>query len=815
MTATQKKGPEAGSIRPRAKEVKLSGKATAAPILRSAPQGSKVPPPTPIAPDIDTIEHRVDAPLRKIAGATVKRYVMWRFEWRDDKWTKVPYQTDGKPARTNDPATWCTLAEAQMAYVLGDFAGIGIVLGKLTDTARLAGVDLDGTAAHVRNDNLHEIAPYIEQSAGGRGLHGLCIEAEARPGKKRDGVEIYNGGSGGRYFTLTGQAPPGEKLRRVAAGDFDPLRTLMGFPLTMDAVGDAAGYEFDDEPTGALTEKDLTAAERAVLANVREGKHARELFDNGTLRKDGVEETDLSKRDYGLALAICEAAQTTDPRIINRLMRASECYRPKWDEPRGKRSYLGLTIAKAIAKALKEGQVFTPIATNAGRREARTAANEVVIPESECAVSLTEDNIARVFAQRFREQLLFDHTSGRWLQWDGTRWKPEATRLAYHYTRELTRGLNAEGKAKWAKAAVYAAVETIARTDRAFACTLDQFDRDRWALGTPAGIVNLRTGQTRPPDPGALITRLAGAAPARGEPTRWLRFLDESTGGDAEAIKFLRLWAGYALTGVTTEQVLVFIYGPGLNGKGVFINVLSRVLGDYAQAADMRTFTASRHERHPTDLAALRGARLVTASETEQSAEWAESRIKQLTGGDVVRARFMRQDEFEYRPQFKLAIIGNHRPRLRDVGEAMRRRLRIVPFNRKPKVVNDKLEDELIAAEAGQILQWAISGCLDWQRDGLSMPPVVRAATDEYFESQDSFGEWLTTRVERVKLSECESAGALFNSWAAYCKACGDEPGTRVRFADELKRRDFRNDKSAKGVRVWRGLRVRPWDPDQ
>src|SRR5436190_113345 len=154
-------------------------------------------------------------------------------------------------------------------------------------------------------------------------------------------------------------------------------------------------------------------------------------------------------------------------------------------------------------------------------------------------------------------------------------------------------------------------------------------------------------------------------------------------GGNKErrrTIRFLQQWAGYCLTGVTREHALVFVFGPGGNGKTVFINVLTGIVADYATTAAMETFAVSHSDRHPTDLAMLRGARLVTASETEEGRAWAETRIKQMTGGDKIAARFMRQDFFEYVPQFKLWITGNHKPGLRSVGEAIRRRMNLIPF---------------------------------------------------------------------------------------------------------------------------------------
>ena len=161
---------------------------------------------------------------------------------------------------------------------------------------------------------------------------------------------------------------------------------------------------------------------------------------------------------------------------------------------------------------------------------------------------------------------------------------------------------------------------------------------------------------------------------------RWQRFLDQVTAGDQDLQRFLRRIAGYGLTGSTREHALFFFYGTGANGKGTFLNTLTAILGDYAKVAGMDTFTESHTDRHPTELAMLRGARIVAAQETEEGRRWAESRIKALTGGDPITARFMRQDFFTYTPQFKLLIAGNHKPGLRNIDEAIRRRFHLLPF---------------------------------------------------------------------------------------------------------------------------------------
>ena len=221
--------------------------------------------------------------------------------------------------------------------------------------------------------------------------------------------------------------------------------------------------------------------------------------------------------------------------------------------------------------------------------------------------------------------------------------------------------------------------ERLARTDLRVVATAEQWDADPWVLNTRSGTVELRTGALRAHRREDYCTRSTAVGPG-GECARWLRFLDEITGGDEALAEFLARVAGYAVTGSTREHALFFAYGTGANGKGVFLGTLAGVLADYAVTSSMETFTEAYGERHPTDIAMLRGARLVVAQETESGRRWAESRIKQLTGGDRISARSMRQDFFEFLPQFKLLVAGNHKPALRNVDEAMRRRLHLAPF---------------------------------------------------------------------------------------------------------------------------------------
>ncbi len=233
------------------------------------------------------------------------------------------------------------------------------------------------------------------------------------------------------------------------------------------------------------------------------------------------------------------------------------------------------------------------------------------------------------------------------------------------------------------------------------------------------------------------------------------------------------------------------------------------ILGAYATTAAMDTFTASHGDKHPTDLAMLRGARLVTASETEESQAWAESRIKQITGGDLITARFMRQDFFTFAPQFKLLVVGNHKPILKNVDDAARRRFNIVPFTRKPEQPDKELETKL-KDEWPAILRWMIEGCLDWQQNGLTRPQSVVDATNEYFSAQDLVGQFLEEECECEPGNTWKTAtsGELFEAWVEFAKAAGEVAGPQKAFSEALERRGFERSRS-KHARLFRGIRLR------
>ena len=270
---------------------------------------------------------------------------------------------------------------------------------------------------------------------------------------------------------------------------------------------------------------------------------------------------------------------------------------------------------------------------------------------------------------------------------------------------------------------------------------------------------------------------------------------------------FLQRACGYSLTGQTVEHALFFLYGTGANGKSTFVETMRGVMGDYARPVPMETLMWSRNERHPTDIAGLRGARVASAIETGKGRGWDEPKIMQLTGGDTISVRLMRQDFFDMTPQFKLWVAGNHKPGLRSVNEAIRRRVNLIPFTVTiPAEERDRQLGEKLKAEWSGILQWMIDGCLQWQQIGLAPPAAVTEATDDYLESQDLITQFLEDSCLIDDRFE-EQSSRLFSNWHGWCEARGEKPGHQRSFCDELEQKGFKRYRDKRGV-WFRGLKL-------
>jgi putative DNA primase/helicase len=449
--------------------------------------------------------------------------------------------------------------------------------------------------------------------------------------------------------------------------------------------------------------------------------------------------------------------------------------------------------------------------------EAAAGEDELIETKTPTAPALSEEAIALDFATRHNDKLRYVAKWSQWYGWGNGCWHIDETRRVFTLAREICREVankvnKSSERKRIASAKTRAAIVSLAGEDHRLAATIDQWDTDPWVLNTPDGVVDLRTGNLRPHKIADYTTKQTAVSP-RGECPLWNKFMETVTNKDKALEKYLQRVAGYCLTGTTSEQELFFLYGSGNNGKGVWVQTISGLLSDYHEASSIETFTVARSERHPTELAALRGARLVTASETEEGRRWAEARIKEMTGGDTITARFMRQDFFSYKPQFKLLFSGNHMPTLRTVNKAITRRFNRIPF--AVTIPDDKVDPHLpdkLKAEWPGILAWTIKGCLDWQRIGLNPPKAVTDATGSYLASEDILGEWLEECCD-LGANHWESATTLFKSWKLWAEEREEWVGSVKALSQKIEDRGGfpRCMNPERSMRGFSGLRLNPF----
>ena len=429
----------------------------------------------------------------------------------------------------------------------------------------------------------------------------------------------------------------------------------------------------------------------------------------------------------------------------------------------------------------------------------------------------SEDALAVIWTKRHAKDWRYISQWDKWYHWTGDRWEEERKKTPIELARNITRqallmpGLTPAAKLRVNSAKTAHAMLTFVRSDPAIAEVPETFDTNPYLLGVPNGQIDLTQCKYVEAEREAYITKQCAVAPAIGSPMRWLEFLKQVTNGNSDIINYLQRFGGYCLSGDTSEHALGFLYGTGANGKTTFVQCLLGILGQYAITAPIETFAETRSERHSTELARLRGARLVATEETGTGTRWNESRIKTLTGGNRIAAHFMRQDDFEFQPEFKLLIAGNHKPSMRAVDEAMKRRMHIVPFTVTiPEEERDKHLSDKLKAEWPQILHWMIEGHAAWRDYRLAPPEDIRNATEKYLISNDTLGAWLDDCCDRGP--HATDGKVLYDSFVKWCDEQGETPWKRRGFSDAMIDRgfsDFRRRIGGVLIRGFDGLKVR------
>ena len=427
---------------------------------------------------------------------------------------------------------------------------------------------------------------------------------------------------------------------------------------------------------------------------------------------------------------------------------------------------------------------------------------------NEYSSARTEMGLADAFAKEKTLDVKYCATfQSGWAYWGIHGWTEDEDNMVLSWIKGHIKSI-ANGEPKLEKSSVLNSVAKLLTIDRSIVTRPEQWDSDKFLLGTPGGVINLKDGTISKNNRGLLISKKTSVEPSKDEDCpKWKKFLVDTTGADESMIAYLQRVAGYCLTGSIEEHALFFAYGEGGNGKSVFIETLGGVMGNYWNTAQMDTFVAKNYENHTTELAGLRGSRMVTAVETEEGRRWAEAKIKQMTGGDSIKARFMRQDDFTFRPEFKLLIAGNHAPSLSSVDKAIRRRFHILPFNQTPLKIDKSLVEKLKSEWPG-ILRWMINGAIMWSKVGLVRPEAVENATNDYFEEQNTFLEWFeeTYKVSEDVEDRVEKKEA-YSSMASFYENYSLKPLNRTAFGKKIKGVFGIGDKKAGGVRYYTNIR--------
>ncbi len=542
---------------------------------------------------------------------------------------------------------------------------------------------------------------------------------------------------------------------------------------------------------------------------------ARLLGDPRGLACDPVKLVDVSDWTDGRDLADCLAENWTPDQVMEWAGPRVKVYAAPQQNPEADQEpeqVTAGTLASAPPPDLAEGPPaeFPPEATEERPDEAATA----TLP-----VEMSEDALAFEFASRHEQAWRYVKAWHAWFEWLGSRWREDRVgaldRLAVEHCREATYWPGAVKLSDSAKRGLstrrfWFAVRDTAGNDQRIRASVEQWDTNPLLLGVEGGVVDLRNGLLKPGMRDDYITKSCAVAPATGKPELWLAHLRRMTGNDQAKIDFLQLYAGYCATGETREQCFAFLFGPGQNGKGVFVTTLARVLGDYAVFANSSTFMDSDGaERHLSELARLHGARLVVVDETDSSKRWNEARVKSITGGGKITANRMRQDPFEFDPQFKLLIAGNHRPQIRGVGKAIRRRIKLVEcLTEIPETERDNYFDEKLREEYPRILGWIIEGAQQWIQSGLTAPESIEDATERYIQSEDTIGEWLEDCCAQKDRLE---TGAGYRSYCDWCQARNDKAWTRRSWNNAMAEKGYDLMKSH-GLRYLIGVSLRATD---
>ena len=708
----------------------------------------------------------------------LNQWAAWKATPRDNgKVGKLPINPHTKKAaKTNDPSTWGSFEDAVSCYLDNNLNGISFLF---TKEDPYVGIDLDGCFINEIlspeiKDLVQRIGSYTEISPSGEGLH-IIIKGELPEGGGKNGkiIEIYDTG---RSFTFTGNRLPSTPAEILDGSQILDDLLKKYFPKTVSINNDTKVLE-------------------AAFAKPNGNKI--EALWNGHYQQ--FEYKSQSEAD----LALCQLLlQQNDgnTQTVDRLFRKSQLYRDKWDVAHSGdgKTYGDKTLEKAHSTF----------------RIQADHPKTISFPGSDLG------NAERL-AHHYGAQLKYCHPWSKWVVWDGVKWSEDATGKINQLAKKTVRKIYDEvqqikddnKRQAIAKHAISSesngrikAMVSLAQSE--LPVTPDDFDKNGFLLNCKNGTIDLSTGNLLLHQKDNFITKLAPIHYDKSATCPlWIKFLNRIMDNNQDLISFLQRAIGYSLTGDVSEQCLFLFWGSGANGKTTFLRTIGNILGDYSQQTPTETLVIKKKGAISNDLARMKGARFVTASESEENHRLAENLIKQMTGDDIISARFLYKETFEFEPEYKIFLGTNNKPIIRGNDHAIWRRIKLVPFQVTipPEEMDRNLLNKLKTEYSG-ILNWAIKGCIEWQNYGLGIPVEVTEATDEYRNEMDLLNDFI---------QDCCIEGTDFNvpsknlyqAYIKWCEGNGEFQLKQASFGRKLREKSFVSKQlGKKRTRSWVGL---------
>ncbi|MGX0846455.1 putative DNA primase/helicase [Staphylococcus capitis] len=744
----------------------------------------------------------------------LNNWCVWKFEKRNGKRTKIPFNAaTGEFAKSNDKSTWSSYETAVNAEGVD---GIGFFF-----EPPYLGIDIDDIDDDLhrfkQGDKLDNIVSefneafksYTEVSPSGNGLH-IIVKGKIPGSRRRKGnIEMYDSG---RFFTMTGKTIG--KYKDVTEVSEQVFKTIYEKYLPDNTV---------KYPTTNNYQQNIhNLSEIDVINEIYKSKQAK-LFDD--LMKGNYEPYYTSHSEADMALAnILAFWCARDYSQMDSIFRQSNLYRDKWDEKRKNSTYGEQTLFKAINEA---NNIYTP-KQQTDDNPLRYALSKLFDNQEETKEypirSYDDTGNADRFIDRYGNLYKYSYIANKFYIYDGMKWKVDDKGSIRKLIDEMIESIKNEKvlhsedvteeearevfqkyykKTRGTQAKKNIMNELMHRRP----ATPDEFDKDDMLLNVANGYIDLTSRELYKHDINKMFSQITNTDyTEKMQPAVWLDFLNDIFAGDKAVIRYIQKALGYSLTGSTREQIMFILFGKGRNGKSIFVEVISEILGDYSNNMQAKSLMVKKNDNINTDIARLSKARFVTSSEPNEGFRFDEGLIKQLTGGDKVTARFLYAEEFEYTPKFKIWVSTNHKPIIRGTDDGIWRRLVLIPFD--VQIPEEKVDKDLkykLLREAPAILNWMAEGAYMWMQEGLAMPEKLKEASKDYRNEMDVIEQFIEDECKRVDDGK-EKANELYELYKQWANNNGNYKMSNKDFGIKMKEK-FKYKKTNSGM-FYFGLKI-------